>query len=87
MKFFIYGLLFIFTLIPGPLAADECMEGDCEEGIGIGFTAEGKIYQGQWKDGLPHGNGKLLISKGKYIEGFWEKGKLVEEKSQEGGQE
>ncbi len=60
--------------------ADECMEGDCENGTGTGFTEEGKLYSGEWKDGDPHGLGKLTISKGKYLEGRWEKGQLVENK-------
>ncbi len=41
-------------------------------------TEEGKIYQGQWQDGLPHGKGKLTKSKGKYLEGVFEKGELKE---------
>jgi len=80
-------IIFLFLLtsiiqLPVFTAADECMDGDCEDGIGTGFTGEGEIYSGEWQDGLPHGSGKLTVSKGKYIEGRWEKGKLVEEKNQ-----
>ena len=56
------------------------MDGNCEDGVGTGFTDEGKIYSGEWHDGQPHGVGKLIISKGKYLEGQWEKGKLIEKK-------
>lgn len=78
-------IVFLFLLacsIQYPLnsAADECMEGDCEDGIGTGFTEEGAIYSGEWQDGLPHGFGKLTFPKGQYTEGRWEKGKMVEEK-------
>ena len=78
-------IIFLFLLasiiqLPVFTAADECMDGDCEDGIGTGFTEEGKIYSGKWLDGLPHGVGKLTVSKGKHIEGRWEKGILVEEK-------
>ena len=77
-------IIFFFFLafsIQGPLSAvaDECMEGNCEDGVGSGFTEDGQIYSGEWQDGLPHGFGKLTISKGKYLEGRWEKGKLVAE--------
>ncbi len=56
------------------------MEGDCNNGVGTGFTEEGKIYEGEWKNGYPHGDGKLQVTKGKVIEGKWEKGELVQEK-------
>lgn len=81
MKKWICSLLFFGVLASTPLAADECMEGNCEDGVGTGFTEEGKIYQGQWKDGRPNGAGKLFESKGIYLEGNWENGKLKEEKS------
>ncbi len=70
----------LIVLFTSPLWGDECMEGDCEDGIGTGFTESNKIYEGEWKDGMPHGSGKLYVSKDKVIEGIWEKGKLVEEK-------
>lgn len=80
MKNGILVLLMVFGLLaPGALVADECMEGDCDDGIGTGFTEEGKIYEGEWKDGYPHGKGKLYISKGKVIAGEWAKGKLIKE--------
>ncbi|HHO46962.1 MAG TPA: hypothetical protein ENN06_00645 [Desulfobacteraceae bacterium] len=66
---------------PGNLAADECLEGDCDNGFGSGFTEDNKIYEGEWKHGVPHGQGKLFWSKEKIIEGKWENGRLIEEKS------
>ena len=81
MKKIIFLFLLAFSLqFPAIVAADECMAGDCDDGIGTGFTEEGQVYSGEWQDGLPHGSGKLTVSKGKYIEGRWEKGKLLEEK-------
>ena len=74
-------MLLTFSLSFSAIAfADECMEGDCDNGSGTGFTEEGKLYSGEWQDGLPHGMGKLTISKGKHLEGRWEKGLLVEDK-------
>lgn len=71
--------LAMFVLLAPNVMADECMEGDCEDGIGVGFTEEGKIYDGQWKEGIPHGKGKLQISKGKYLEGEFIKGTFKKE--------
>ena len=80
MKRIIFSLILAasFILLPTSSFADECMEGDCENGTGTGYTEEGKIYSGEWKDGLPHGMGKMTISKGKHIEGRWEKGQSIE---------
>jgi hypothetical protein len=80
-KIFVISLLALSLQYPTIAIAEECMEGDCENGVGTGFTEEGGIYSGEWKDGLPHGTGKRIISKGKHLEGRWEKGKLVEEKN------
>ena len=84
MKNLTVTLLFIWCLIfPINLLADECMDGDCDNGFGTGFTNDNKIYEGEWKDGVPHGKGKLFKSKGEVIEGVWEKGELVKRKSVE----
>lgn len=76
-------LLIIMTLVAlainRPALADECLEGDCSNGRGKGFTDEGKIYTGEWRHGQPHGQGRLFIAKDKSIEGRWQEGKLVEE--------
>lgn len=75
-------LLFAWCLAsPAKLIADECMEGDCDNGFGSGFTDANLIYEGEWKDGVPDGKGKLYKSKGQVIEGVWKKGELVKEKS------
>lgn len=65
--------IFIFS----PIYADECMEGDCDNGFGTGFTDDNKIYEGEWQDGMPHGRGTLYVSRGETVEGIWEKGELV----------
>ncbi len=71
--------MIIGLLAPGTLVADECMEGDCDSGVGTGFTEDGQIYEGEWQDGYPHGKGTLYISKEKAVKGEWVKGKLVKE--------
>lgn len=80
MKKWLVVLLAVLGLVfPITLLADECMEGDCDNGFGSGFTDDNKIYEGEWKNGLPHGQGILYVSKGKVIAGIWEKGELVKE--------
>ncbi|MBU0480119.1 MAG: hypothetical protein KKG47_03340 [Proteobacteria bacterium] len=80
----IIALLLLASLLHWPVMApaDECMDGDCENGTGTGFTEEGLIYKGEWKNGMPHGSGKLTISKDKAIEGRWENGKLVDDQKE-----
>ncbi len=80
-------LVVIGLLVPGVLVADECMEGDCDNGVGTGFTEDGKIYEGEWKDGYPHGKGTLYVSKKKIIKGEWARGKLVKENKDDKKQE
>ena len=80
-KIFLILLLAFSIQYPAIAVAEECMDGNCEDGIGTGFTEEGAIYSGEWKDGLPHGTGKLTLSKDKSLEGRWEEGKLVGKKN------
>ncbi len=78
-KWTILMLVTLSLAFPFMLIADECMEGDCDNGFGSGFTDDNKIYEGEWKNGLPHGQGTLYVSKGKVISGVWDKGELVKE--------
>ncbi len=83
MKIFIWLILTSAVLIfPQDIFADECLEGDCENGFGKGFTEEGQLYAGEWLDGLPHGQGRLFVDKGKVLEGRWQQGNLIEEKAE-----
>ena len=74
LLFVAFSLLYSSTLF-----AYECMSGDCNDGFGTGFTVDNKVYEGEWKDGVPNGHGKKYLSKGNVIEGTWENGKLVKE--------
>ena len=78
-KWMIIVLVALSLVLPVTLRADECMEGDCDNGFGTGFTEDNLIYEGEWKDGVPDGKGTLYLSKGKVVTGIWEKGKLVKE--------
>ncbi|MEN8135346.1 MAG: hypothetical protein ABFS18_07385 [Thermodesulfobacteriota bacterium] len=73
-------LVLAVLLLPLVVFADECLEGDCENGRGKGFTEEGQLYDGEWQDGEPHGQGRLFVAKGKVLEGRWQHGVLLEER-------
>lgn len=45
-----------------------------EKCIGFHKYADGQSYQGEWKDGLPDGNGSLTMIDGTKIEGIWSSG-------------
>jgi len=81
-KWTIILLVALSLVLPISLHADECMEGNCDNGFGTGFTEDNLIYEGEWKDGVPHGKGTLHLSKEKVIKGVWEKGVLVKEDSE-----
>ena len=40
----------------------------------------GNLYEGQWKEGKPHGHGKLTNAKNAVDEGNWRQGEFVDEK-------
>ena len=71
----------LLMLVPVAASGDECFEGDCENGLGKGFTEEGQVYEGQWLDGEPHGRGKLFISRDKVLDGEFKNGEFVEEEN------
>ena len=40
----------------------KCLEGDCVNGYGKFYLAEGNYYEGNFKNGLMHGKGTLVMS-------------------------
>lgn len=51
-----------------------CLSGDCQDGEGVYEDLAGNHYEGSWKDGKQHGNGKMRFSDGTVKEGVWERG-------------
>ena len=41
---------------------------------------EGVKYVGEWKDGLPDGEGTYTFANGKIDKGIWKKGELIKRK-------
>ena len=51
-----------------------CIEGDCENGFGKSIDLSGQLYFGEFKDGIPHGQGTLTTPDGSKYEGQYRKG-------------
>ena len=75
----ITALVALSLVFPMMAAAEECIEGDCDNGYGTGFTEDNLIYEGEWKGGVPHGQGKLFLAGGRVVEGRWENGEPAQE--------
>ena len=61
----------------------ECIEGDCENGLGTYVFTDGSFYTGQWKDGFPEGSGILKYIYGLKDEGEWRGGSYIGERNME----
>lgn len=51
-----------------------CVKGDCVNGVGTRHTSGGQVYEGEWKNGLEHGQGKLTYASGDMYNGEWKMG-------------
>jgi len=61
----------------------ECIEGDCENGLGTYIFTDGSSYSGEWKDGFPDGSGILRYIDDLKDEGEWRGGFYIGEKNME----
>jgi hypothetical protein len=64
-------LYFTIITLVAQFSAAQCLEGDCENGYGK-YDLFYAIYEGTFKDGLPHGAGKL------FYEGYTYEGEIKE---------
>ncbi|MCB9296939.1 MAG: caspase family protein [Lewinellaceae bacterium] len=67
-------LLAFLSLCAGANAQIECTQGDCINGAGVCIFPSGARYDGQFRDGKPHGKGILYFSNGDEYNGDWKKG-------------
>ena len=69
----ILKISFLFFLALSLASADECMEGDCENGTGTYFYStgdkSGSKFTGEWKNGKRDGKGIMLNKDGSFFEG------------------
>jgi len=59
----------------------ECIEGDCENGLGTYVFTDGSSYSGEWKDSFPEGSGILKYIDGSKLEGWWTRGLYIDGKN------
>jgi hypothetical protein len=83
---FLCFLLFAFVIPTASFGANEscgeegeCIEGDCENGLGTYVFTDGSTYSGEWKDGFPEGSGTLKFIGGSKYEGKWKAGSFADE--------
>ena len=57
-------------------ARERCLSGDCENGYGVYQQADGRRYQGPFKNGKPNGTGVYFFENGERYEGQMKDGDL-----------
>ena len=50
---------------------------DLKEGYGVFSWGDGRMYEGEWKEGVMHGNGRFTDKHGETFQGAWVKGRLL----------
>jgi hypothetical protein len=88
-KILLLGFIFFIFAIPltsfgqeeGCGDEGECIEGDCENGLGTYVFTDGSTYSGEWKDGYPEGSGILKYIDGPSYKGKWYRGLYIDEKN------
>ncbi|MEE4266187.1 MAG: 2-isopropylmalate synthase [Desulfobacteraceae bacterium] len=58
-------------IVPAIAIGDECVEGDCVNGKGTMVSSTGHKYTGEFKDGVRHGEGVMLLPGGRKLVGVW----------------
>jgi hypothetical protein len=71
MKITLIFFLLLILLAPTIAFADECVEGDCVNGQGTMHYSTGHKFTGEFKDGVRHGKGVMLMPGGRKIVGVW----------------
>jgi hypothetical protein len=64
-------ILMLLFLMPAVSFGDECVEGNCVNGTGTMNFSTGHKYTGEFKDGVRHGKGVMLLPGGRKMVGTW----------------
>jgi hypothetical protein len=67
---------FFLCLLSSPLFA-QCIQGNCQNGLGTFLFPGGSKYIGEWKNGQMDGTGEFIFSSGARYVGEWSEDKLV----------
>jgi len=63
-----FSFLLLVCLLPINIFAEECIKGDCKNGLGTFVTDNGNKYIGEFKDGVLNGQATIIYSNGeKYV--------------------
>lgn len=71
MKYIAILFIFFSILAFSSNILSKCIKGDCINGQGTYKWGDGNKYTGQWKNGKPHGKGKLVSPYGVTYVGDW----------------
>lgn len=63
-------------LAQAPEKEEKCLSGNCYNGLGVYQSADGRRYEGPFKQGKPHGKGIYYFPNGERYEGFMQAGYL-----------
>jgi len=61
--------------VGGNIRLDGCQSGNCYNGQGVQVQASGARYEGQFREGIPEGRGKVTFPSGQSFEGSFANGK------------
>ena len=71
-------MLMLVCFLPLESFGDECIEGDCVNGTGTMVFATGHKYNGEFKNGVRHGNGEMFLPGDRKIVGVWKNNEIAE---------
>ena len=71
-------ILLIICFAPPDSFGDDCIKGDCVNGQGTMVYSTGHKFSGEFKDGVRHGDGVLLMPGDRKIVGTWQNNEIVE---------
>ncbi len=63
------------SLDSADMREEKCWKGNCNDGAGqYYFSKQNALYSGEFKEGLPSGNGEAIYANGESFRGGWKKG-------------